>query len=178
MRELTCLRVTLGSHSVLSTTLACSTCLLLGHWLCKRRRASSGLTPSRSVILVTAWREEEKNQIRKKPTGGEIKQSDVWLDSSRTSAPFLASNGVRQGGILSPVLFNLDMDDLSRQLNQCGTGCMVSADDLVIMPPSSVGVQSLLSCGVQFKILINSKKSVNFIVNAANSTACTSQHAS
>lgn len=79
VRALTCLRVTFGSHSVLSTTLARSTCLVLDHWLCRRRRASSGLTPSRSVILVTAWREGKK---KKSPTGDTKLQSDIWLHSS------------------------------------------------------------------------------------------------
>lgn len=60
---LTCFRVTSGSHSVLSTTLACSTCLLLDHWLCSLRRASSVVTPSRSVILNTAW---EKMGIKRR----------------------------------------------------------------------------------------------------------------
>jgi len=55
------------------------------------------------------------------------------------------SNGVRQGGTLSPILFNLYMDELSRRLNDCNTGCMIGgmlvnhimyADDLVIFSPS------------------------------------------
>ena len=33
------------------------------------------------------------------------------------SAPFCVSNGVCQGGILSPILFNVYMDELSHQLN-------------------------------------------------------------
>ena len=38
---------------------------------------------------------------------------------SSVSEPFHVSNGVRQGGILSPFLFNLYMDGLSDNLNAC-----------------------------------------------------------
>ena len=41
------------------------------------------------------------------------------------SAPFHISNGMRQGSILSPFLFNVYMDDLSMLLNDCRTGCRV-----------------------------------------------------
>ena len=37
------------------------------------------------------------------------------------SAPFCVSNGVWQGGILSPILFNVYIDELSDQLNRLKT---------------------------------------------------------
>ena len=39
------------------------------------------------------------------------------------SSVFIESNGVRQGGVLSPYLFNVYMDGLSEMLNTCRTGC-------------------------------------------------------
>lgn len=64
------------------------------------------------------------------------------------------------------------MDDLSRQLGACKTGCMVGdmvinhflyADDLTILSPSSNGFQQLLNIcsdyGVEFDIKYNAKKS-------------------
>ncbi len=70
------------------------------------------------------------------------------------SVPFSVSNGVRQGGILSPLLFNLYMDDLSRALDVANVGCMLNnvrfnhliyADDMVLIAPSSLALQILLS---------------------------------
>ena len=42
-----------------------------------------------------------------------------------TSVYFTASNGVRQGGILSPRLFSLYIDDLSTLLADTQVGCYV-----------------------------------------------------
>ena len=43
---------------------------------------------------------------------------------SSISSSFRVFNGVRQGGILSPHLFNVYVDDLSQILNRCRTGCL------------------------------------------------------
>ena len=59
------------------------------------------------------------------------------------SSGFGVSNGVRQGGILSPYLFCVYMDDLSIKLNDIKVGCTIGttlinhlmyADDLVLSP--------------------------------------------
>ena len=98
---------------------------------------------------------------------------------SAVSNPFNVSNGVRQGGILSPFLFNLYMDDLSNQLNECQTGCMMGtsllnhlmyADDLVIFSPYSAGMQRLLQIcsdyGVNNDIKFNPIKSNMMIIRS------------
>ena len=38
---------------------------------------------------------------------------------------FLGSNGLRQDGILSPMLFNVYLDDLSKSLSNSGIGCFI-----------------------------------------------------
>ena len=88
------------------------------------------------------------------------------------SDPFHVNNGVRQGGILSPYLFNVYMDDLSQSLNCCKTGCwsgeiminhLMYADDLVLLSPSATGLRELLlACEKYSKehaIIYNYKKS-------------------
>ena len=99
-----------------------------------------------------------------------------WGDA--VSEPFKVSNGVRQGGILSPYLFNVYMDDLSGRLDKCMTGCVIGeiilnhlmyADDLVILSPYSAGLQQLLSLcsefGIENDIRYNAAKSNVMIVD-------------
>ena len=73
---------------------------------------------------------------------------------STTSDFFNVSNGVRQGGILSPYLFTVYIDDLSNTLNSAGLGChihncctnhMFYAYDLCVIAPSPSGFLALLN---------------------------------
>lgn len=93
---------------------------------------------------------------------------------------FKVSNGVRQGGILSPYLFCIYVDDLSIALNQTGIGCKINnvivnhlmyADDLVLIAPSSAGLQKLINTcelfGSSHDIMFNTKKSATMIVRSA-----------
>ena len=92
------------------------------------------------VRLIVTWYCEQHACVR-------------W--DSRLSTKFNVSNGVRQGGILSPLFFNLYMDRLSVTLSTTKVGCalcktMVNhlayyADDLVILSPSAKGLQKLLN---------------------------------
>jgi len=41
------------------------------------------------------------------------------------SSPFTITNGVRQGGVLSPYLFAVHLDELSIQLGSARVGCTV-----------------------------------------------------
>ena len=67
---------------------------------------------------------------------------------------FTVSNGVRQGGIISPILFNVYMDDLSTVLNKSKIGCNINntfinhlmyADDTCILAPCPMALQKLLN---------------------------------
>ena len=43
-----------------------------------------------------------------------------WGDTISTQ--FTVANGAKQGGVISPILFNVYMDDLSTALNSSGIG--------------------------------------------------------
>jgi hypothetical protein len=87
------------------------------------------------------------------------------------STPFNVSNGVRQGGVLSPKLFNVYIDELSVRLSKSHYGCILNntfinhlfyADDGILLAPSANSMQTLLNiCEVfadEFEVLFNLKK--------------------
>ena len=48
----------------------------------------------------------------------------MW--NSHVSDSFSISNGVKQGGVISPVMFNLYLDNLLISLKQSGLGCHIN----------------------------------------------------
>ena len=83
---------------------------------------------------------------------------------TQKSSFFTISNGVRQGGILSPVLFSIYMDDLSVLLSQSGIGCHIEglcinhvfyADDLCLMAPCAIALQELINMCFKYSIEID-----------------------
>ena len=89
------------------------------------------------------------------------------------SDTFSVCNGIKQGGILSPKLFNIYVDVLSQQLNKVMVECCMNgkvfnhlyyADDLVLLSPSTHGMQKLLNeCETyasKYEMKFNENKSV------------------
>ena len=83
------------------------------------------------------------------------------------------TKGVRQGGVLSPYLFSIYVDELSILLTKSKYGCCIEgvttnhlfyADDLCILAPSPMGLQGLLDIcsdfGNQNDVLFNPLKSM------------------
>jgi hypothetical protein len=83
------------------------------------------------------------------------------------------SNGIRQGGIISPVLFCIYMDQLLKRLEDAGLGCHMGkhfygalsyADDLTLAVPSISGLRKMLEIceeyGDEYSVDYNSTKTV------------------
>ena len=81
------------------------------------------------------------------------------------------SNGVKQGGVLSPVLFCVYIDGLLISLNRAGLGCHIGhmfvgvlayADDLILLAPTPHAMRSMLQCCEQYAeeydVLFNADK--------------------
>ena len=74
-----------------------------------------------------------------------------WGDT--LSQTFMINSGVRQGGILSPILFTFYFNDIIRKLEQHGQGChiphrflgcLLYADDILLIANSVVDKQTCL----------------------------------
>ena len=87
------------------------------------------------------------------------------------SNSFHVSNGVRQGGVLSPILFSIYLDVLIERLKAEGIGCYAGsnyvgvvayADDVTLLCPSRQGLQQMLDIcatyGRAFMITYNETK--------------------
>ena len=88
------------------------------------------------------------------------------------STPFTVANGVKQGGYISPILFNIYMDKLSVALSRSGIGGYLEniflnhlcyADGLCLISLSSTGMQQLLNIcqnyAIDHQLLYNGSKS-------------------
>jgi len=68
-----------------------------------------------------------------------VKWGESW------SYIFKISSGVRQGSVLSPVLFSVYLDDIAQlQNNLTGTFVILYADDILLLAPSVTALQKLL----------------------------------
>lgn len=96
-------------------------------------------TPEALVRVLSTWYNRQNNVVR-------------W--SGALSTPTGLACGVRQGGCMSPALFNVYMDDLNKELTATKVGCSLNgtminnvcyADDMVLLAPSVSAMRRLLS---------------------------------
>ena len=127
----------------------------VNHWTLFNKLVKRGV-PSYLIKILVYWYRNQSFCVR-------------W--GNTYSDFFLISNGVRQGSILSPLLFNVYIDDLNLELNATKLGCKMGgiqmnnfsyADDMVILAPSMKALRKLISTcelyAIENDIIYNVKK--------------------
>ena len=103
----------------------------------------AGLPPIIIRLLISIYRNQEAN----------VK----W--KSGVSQNFTIKNGVRQGAILSPIIFCFYMNELFEELEESRSGCSVGsyyagvfgyADDLLLLCPSRSGLQEMIDISERY----------------------------
>lgn len=129
---------------------------LVAYNLLWNKLGSAGI-PAEAVSLVKYWYANQKNHVR-------------WAGA--LSDEYKLECGVRQGGLSSPLLFNLYVNQLVERLSSTHVGCYIDgvcfnnisyADDIVLLSPTIRGLRRLLSICEEYAashgLLYNSKKS-------------------
>lgn len=99
-----------------------------------------------------------------------------WFGVS--SPYFMALNGVKQGAVLSPILFCIYLDNLLISLSNSGFGCFIGhnfvgalayADDIVLLAPTATALRKLIaiceSYAKEYSITFNPDKTKCLIVH-------------
>ena len=100
-----------------------------------------------------------------------------WCNFSSYS--FATSNGVKQGGVLSPILFTVYVDELIKKLHDSGIGCYIGhwfmgvfvyADDIILLAPTSTALKRLLKIcddfSEEYKVKFNPDKCKYMVFNS------------
>ena len=95
---------------------------------------------------------------------------------------FTVTNGVKQGGVLSPTLFSVYVNELLDNIQNSGYGCSIGdkcvgcvsyADDIIILCASLYGLKQMIkiceSYALEYKIKFNGSKSKLMIFSRDNS---------
>ena len=102
--------------------------------------------------------------------------------NNEDSDPFSESNGVKQGSVISPLLFSNYIDNLFSNLKHLGLGCHVGltyagafgyADDIALVSPSIYGLKKMISIcetyAQDYHITLNPAKSKLLCFNVSSS---------
>ena len=141
----------------------------VNHWILFDKMLKRGI-PKIVVRILMTWYTTQAFSVK-------------W--GNCVSVPFYVTNGVRQGGVLSPILFNLFIEDLSTKLSSVPVGCYINgvcynhlnyADDCVILAPSPKALQTLLDECSKFAevndMVYNGKKSLCMAFYPKNFNVC------
>ena len=111
---------------------------LVNHDILFHKLSVRGL-PLPVIRFLSSWYRSQQMKVR-------------WGHSVSNS--FHVSNGVRQGGVLSPVLFAVYLDGLLEELADCGCGCywrdlfagaFCYANDIVLLAPCASALRVMLN---------------------------------
>ena len=102
------------------------------------------------------------------------------------SLEYNISNGVKQGGVMSPVLFAVYLDELLLELKEVGLGChmggcysgaLAYADDVCLLAPSRICLKEMLQVvgkfAARYDVLFNASKSALVIFGHQDSDRVT-----
>ena len=141
----------------------------INHWILFKKLIARRV-PIYLVKVLCFWYQNQSMYIK-------------W--GSTFSGKFHVTNGVRQGGVLSPLLFNVYVNELSDCLNKSGIGGsmngtvinhMLYADDICIISLSSAGLQQLLNICSGYSELhdltFNAKKSMCMYFSTSMNKHC------
>ena len=143
----------------------------VNHALLFDKLIQKGLPPVVNRLLFS-WYSDQKSSV-------------LW--NNTLSTKFSVTNGVRQGGVLSPILFTVYIDELLLRLESRGIGCFWNhhfvgavcyADDIVLLSPSASGLRSMLNVCSDFasrhSLIFNASKTqlVRFSLSSDTSNSC------
>ena len=83
----------------------------------------------------------------------------TWLSDQSDS--FTVANGVKQGSVISPLLFCIYVDNLFSELSMLGLGCHVGseyagafgyADDVALLSPTMYGLKNMILICIVFSL--------------------------
>ena len=83
-----------------------------------------------------------------------VNQKCYFKWANELSEPFTVANGVKQGSVISPLLFSIYIDNLFKELKQLGLGCHVGlifagafgyADDVALIASSLYALKIIIS---------------------------------
>jgi exonuclease III len=122
--------------------------------------------PHELIGILSHWYQTQINVIK-------------WANTF--SDPFTLNCGVRQGGLTSPRLFNVYVDQLIGRLSSMHVGCRIDntsvnnisyADDMALLSPSVAGIRKLLEVcqeyAVQHGLKYNENKSEFMVIKGRN----------